>query len=104
MDIVEKKLPSLPSPSACRKQPLPAVFGKENAEINVGGFESDGNPEKMVSKWSREEIKKWLSFIVRQAVDSPYRDLEYELIESSHTERIYRILSNLIGAKNPRQC
>jgi hypothetical protein len=103
MNIVEKKFLSLPSSSACRK-PLLTEFGKENAEINVEAFEADKNPEKTVNKWSREEIKKWLSFIVRQAVDSPYRDLEYELIESSHTERIYRILSSFIGAKNPRQC
>lgn len=60
--------------------------------------------EEMRSKWSRDEVKHWLSFIVRRAVECPYSDIEYELAFSSYKDKIYRMMANYIVARSASAC
>lgn len=60
--------------------------------------------EEVRSKWGREEVKRWLCFIVRRAVACPYSDLEYELAFSSYKDKIYRSMANCIVGRSASAC
>lgn len=63
----------------------------------------DGKRKKE-EKWNREEISRWLEFVVRYVVDHPYYDLKLELAEADWQDDIYSAMRKWMGTRNGRQC